>query len=266
MLKPPRLSRSPSKSAMTALYARYNSDTAVSQYCDAHYGLDKFGVENFSRKITRISAAALEGKPQNSALNLGCAVGRTSFELATHFEQVTGIDFSSRFINIAKRIQKRGKICYQLPEEGVLISDHEISLADLNLAETADKVTFLQGDVCRLEPRFCDYDLVLAANLIDRLPEPGKFLANIHQRLVIGGLLVITSPYNWLEHYTPRKRWLGGRFRAGTPLTSLEGLSKKLSRHFTMIGEPLELEYVIRETARTFQHCISQVTIWHRIH
>lgn len=266
MLKPPRLSRSLSKPAMAALYARYNSDIAMSQYCDAHYGLDKFGVENFPKKIARICTTALEGKPQHSALNLGCAVGRTSFELATHFEKVTGIDFSSRFIDIAQRIQKRGKICYQLPEEGVLISDHEISLADLNLAETADRVTFLQGNVYCLETRFCDYDLVLAANLIDRLPEPGKFLANIHQKLVIGGLLVITSPYHWLEHYTPRKRWLGGRFRAGTPLTSLEGLGKKLSRHFNMIGEPLEVEYVIRETARTFQHCISQVTLWHRSH
>jgi len=266
MMKQPILSRSSNKPVMAALYARYHSDTAISQYCDAHYGPDKFGVENFPRKITRICTTALEGKPQHSALNLGCAVGRTSFELATHFEQVTGVDFSSRFIDIARRIQKRGKICYQLPEEGVLISDHEVLLADYGLAETANRVTFLQGNVRCLETRFCDYDLVLAANLIDRLPEPGKFLADIHQRLLIGGLLVITSPYNWLEHYTPRKKWLGGRFRAGTPFTSLEGLRKKLSRHFTIVGEPLEVECVIRETARTFQHCISQVTLWRRVH
>ena len=261
MAKPP-ISGKPT---MVASYARYHSDTAVSQYCDAHYGPNKFGVANFSKKIVQLCIAALEGKPQRRALDLGCAVGRSSFELATHFDQVTGIDFSSRFINIANRIQRHGRIGYQLPEEGDIISDHKVLLADHDLTETASKVTFYQGNARCLETRFCDYDLVLAANLIDRCSEPRKFLAGIHQRLVIGGLLAIASPYNWLEHYTPHKQWLGGRFRAGTPLTSLEGLEKKLSKHFTMIGDPQEVEFVIRETARMFQHCISQVTLWRRV-
>ncbi len=250
---------------LATVYAHYQSDSAVSQYCDAHYGPDRFGVANFSKKIAQLCVAALEGKPQRRALDLGCAVGRTSFELATHFDQVTGVDFSSRFIDIARRIQKRGRICYQLPEEGDIISDHEALLADHNLTEAAAKVVFFQGNARCLETRLCDYDLVLAANLIDRCPEPRKFLAGIHQRLVIGGLLVIASPYNWLEQYTPHKQWIGGRFRAGTPLTTLEGLGKKLSKHFTIIGEPQEVEFIIRETARTFHHNISQVTLWRRI-
>ncbi|MEA3362633.1 MAG: putative 4-mercaptohistidine N1-methyltransferase [Thermodesulfobacteriota bacterium] len=265
MIKQPILSQSSNKSVRGALYARYHSDSAISQYCDAHYGPDKFGVANFPKRMVQLCITALEGKPQRRALDLGCAVGRTSFELATYFDQVTGIDFSSRFIDIARRIQKRGKICYQLPEEGELISDHEVLLTEHDLADTASKVTFSQGNARYLETRFCDYDLVLAANLIDRCPEPRKFLAGIHKRLVLGGLLVIASPYNWLEHYTPRKQWLGGRFRVGTPFTSLEGLEKKLSKHFIMIGEPQEVEFVIRETARTFHHNISQVTLWRRI-
>lgn len=265
MAKPPLLSRNSRKPAMTALYTRYYSDAAVSQYCDAHYGSDKFGVANFSKQMVQLCATALEGKPQRRALDLGCAVGRSSFELAAHFDQVTGVDFSSRFIEIARRIQKRGRVCYQLLEEGVLISDHEVFLTDHGLAETASRATFFQGNARCLETRHCDYDLVLAANLIDRIREPRKFLTEIHQRLIIGGLLVIASPYDWLEQYTPRKQWLGGYFRAGTPLTSLQGLDKKLSKHFTRIGEPQEVEFVIRETARTFHHNISQVTLWQRI-
>ena len=250
---------------MPASYARYQSDTAVGQYCDAHYGPAKFGVGNFPEKLAKICAMARKGKPQRRALDLGCSVGRSTFELASHFDQVTGIDFSTRFIDIAHRIKKRGRICYQLPEEGSLISDHEISLADFDLAATAPRVTFHQGDAQCLEPNFREYDLILAANLIDRLPDPGKFLADIHQRLIVGGLLVIASPYNWLEHYTPRKHWLGGCFRAGRFLTSLEGLGKKLSRHFSLVGEPQDVEFVIRETSRTFHHSVSQVTVWCRI-
>jgi putative 4-mercaptohistidine N1-methyltranferase len=244
--------------------ARYQSDTAVAQYCDAHYGPDKFGLANFSEQIAQLCATAHEGSLQRSALDLGCSVGRTTFELATHYDQVTGIDYSNRFVEIARRIKKHGRICYRLHEEGDLISDHTASLTDFDLAATIPRVTFYQGDAQCLETRFRNYDLVLAANLIDRLPDPGLFLANIHQNLVVGGLLVIASPYNWLERFTPRKQWLSCRFSVGGSRTSLEGLGKKLAKHFTIAGEPQEVEFVIRDTARTFHHSISQVTFWRR--
>jgi hypothetical protein len=79
--------------------------------------------------------------------------------------------------------------------------------------------------------------------------------------LIGDGLLAISSPYTWLEHFTPRRRWLGGRFRAGSPMSSLEGLSKKLAKHFTAVGEPQEVEFILRENARMFQHYISQLTL-----
>ncbi len=262
-MKRPVFSKNTSTSV--ALYARYHSDLVAAQYCDAHYGPDKFGVPNFSKRMVQLCTTAMKEGSHRNALDLGCAVGRSTFELASHFDQVTGIDYSTRFIDIANRIKKNGWACYQLPEEGVLISDHEISLSDHDLAETAHKVSFFQGDTLNLEPRFCDYDLILAANLIDRLSEPRKFLAHIHKRLLVGGLLVIASPYNWLDQFTPRKQWLGGRFRAGSPLNSLEGIGRKLSKHFIMIDEPQEVECVIRETARTFRHCNSQATLWRRI-
>jgi putative 4-mercaptohistidine N1-methyltranferase len=209
---------------------------------------------------------AQEGNPQRSALDLGCSVGRTTFELATHYNQVTGIDFSTRFIDIARHIKKYGKICYRLHGEGDLVSDHKATLAEFDLEMTTSRVTFSQGDVQCLATNIRDYDLVLAANLIDRLPDPGRFLTEIHQRLVIGGLLVIASPYNWMERFTPKKQWLSCRLcYAGTPRTSLEGLGRKLGKHFTAIGEPQELEFVIRDTARTFHHSISQVTLWRRV-
>jgi putative 4-mercaptohistidine N1-methyltranferase len=253
------------KASLTACFAHYESNAAVAQYCDAHYGPDKFGVPNFQAHLARLCASELSGKQRRSALDLGCAVGRASFELATCFDHVTGIDFSSRFINIARRLKVRGRIGYKLIEEGELVSDHEVCLADLGLAATATKVTFCQGNAERLNAHSHCYDLVLAANLIDRLPEPGKFLAGIHKVLVVGGLLVITSPYNWLEHFTTRHQWLGGRFRIGSPFTSQEGLTKKLTRYFVEVSEPQDVEFVIRKTARTFQHNISQVTFWRRV-
>ena len=67
----------------------------------------------------------------------------------------------------------------------------------------------------------------------------------------IGGLLVIASPYNWLEHFTPRKQCLNGRSHAGLPHISLEGDMQE-ANHLMVVGEPQEVEFVVRETARTF--------------
>ena len=265
MTSSPILPRRPGKNSLVACYARYESETAEAQYCDSHYGPDKFGVANFSVRLVQFCLAALAGHPLRRALDLGCAVGRASFELATRFDHVTGIDLSSRFISLARRLQERGRISYRLRVEGELISDHQVSLAELGLAATASRVSFYQGDAQRLEAPLCDFDLILAANLIDRLPEPGAFLAGIHRRLVPGGLLAVASPYTWLETFTPRHQWLGGRFRSGCPLTSLEGLTRKLAGRFSAVDAPQDVEFVIRETARTFQHGVSQLTLWRRI-
>lgn len=245
--------------------AMYETDGLVAQYCDAHFGPDKFGVGNFPQRLMTLCLNALGQRPKRRALDLGCAVGRGSFELAKHFEFVSGIDFSARFIRIAHQLQEKGVIHYQLPEEGEIVSYHEKSLRDFGLEGTAERIEFYQGDAHNLKPQFRDYDLILAANLLDRLYEPASFLSTIHERLNLGGLLVIASPYTWLEEYTRKENWIGGIRKGGEPYTSLEGLHDHLKGHFQQLGAPQDVEFVIRETARKFQHTVAQISIWERV-
>jgi len=245
--------------------AMYENDDAVAQYCDAHFGPEKFGVGNYPAELVRIAVDAMGARPKHRALDLGCAVGRASFELAKHFDFVSGIDFSARFIRIAYQLQEKGVIHYQLPEEGEIVSFHEKRLGDFDLAGTGARIEFFQGDAHNLKPQFTGYDLVLAANLLDRLYDPARFLATIHKRLNPGGLLLIASPYTWLEEFTKKENWIGGLRRAGEPFTTLEGLHEQLAAHFRMHGKPRDVEFVIRETARKFQHTVAQLTIWERI-
>ncbi len=264
-MRPPFPPRRSDPTPAAACYARYQSDAAVAQYCDAHYGPDKFGVPNFPARLARLCIEATAGGGQRRALELGCAVGRASFELADCFERVDGVDVSPRFIDIARALQERGKITYQIFEEGDIVSDRRVSLIDLGLAASASRVVFQVGDALRLDGRFADCDLVLAANLLDRLPDPEAFLASAHRLLVVGGVLAIASPYNWMEPFTPRGKWLGGFFRAGAPMTSTDAMRKRLDRHFAPLGDPQDLELVIRENARKFQHYVSQLTLWRRV-
>lgn len=240
----------------------YETDALAAQYCDAHYGPEHFGVPNFPRACAEICLELTRGRSRGHALDLGCAVGRASFELARGFDQVTGLDFSSRFFRLAARMQEEGGLRYALPEEGEVVSYHELELEDLGLKEVRERVSFFQADACNLPDKFTGYDLVLAANLIDRLYSPRRFLAAIRERLNPGGLLVIASPYTWLEEYTKKDEWLGGYREAGEPVWSIDGLSRELLPYFTPLGAPREIPFVIRETRRKFQYSIAQLTVW----
>jgi len=242
---------------------QYESDTLAAQYCDAHYGAEHFGVPNFPFACAKICLEVMKGRRKVHALDLGCAVGRASFELARGgFERVTGLDFSTRFFRLAARIQEDGYLRYALPEEGEVVSYHETGLKDFGLEEIRDRVQFFQADACNLPEKFSGYDLVLAANLIDRLYSPGLFLTTIHERMNPGGVLVLTSPYTWLEAFTKKEEWLGGYREAGEPVWSLDGVKAVLAPHFRLLDEPRDVPFVIRETKRKFQHSITELTLW----
>ncbi|WP_232370840.1 5-histidylcysteine sulfoxide synthase [Desulfogranum marinum] len=244
--------------------AMYETDGAVSQYCEAHYGKSYFDVANFSATVAAHCLALMENRPKKKALDLGCAVGRTTFELAKEFDFVQGLDFSARFIRIAFQMQEKGATHYGLTEEGEITSYHERKLADFGLESTKNKVEFFQADASNLKPRFTGYDLIVAANLLDRLYDPRTFLTTIHERLHPGGLLVLTSPYTWLDEFTKKENWIGGFRRDGEPYTTLEGLQEILSKHFRMATDPQDIPFVLRETKRKFQHTIAQMTAWEK--
>lgn len=243
----------------------YESDRLLTEYAEFHFGDRWFGVDNFPKAIADIALDAMAGKACGKALDLGCACGRSSFELARQFDEVEGVDFSANFIRLGVEMAEQGMVRYALAEEGELVSYHTRTLRELGLEDSVSKVSFHQGDACNLKPQLSGYDLVLAANLIDRLYRPRRFLDSIHERINDGGLLVIASPYTWLEEHTPKEEWIGGFKKDGENYTTLDGLKDHLSSHFRLVSAPLKVPFVIRETQHKFQHTLSEVTIWERL-
>jgi len=243
----------------------YETDSLVAQYCEFQYGADCFGVKNFARSCAEYAIAFSVSTPQKRALDIGCATGRASFELARVFDEVTGIDFSARFIQIGTALKAEGRIAYERVEEGDITTRQEHTLAEYGLESMAENVTFWQGDACNLKGHFSGYDLILATNLIDRLYEPERFLASVHERLNDGGVLVLTSPYTWQEEYAQKAHWLGGYYDAnGEAVYGLEGLKAILSKHFGLL-EYFDVPFVIRETARKYQHTLAQMSVWKKL-
>ncbi len=240
----------------------YETDNQVSQYLEFHYGENYFGVPNFAKACAELCLQHAASGEQNRALDLGCAVGRSSFELAKAFQHVDGLDFSARFINAAVELQNNGIKRYTVQDEGELVSFKEAKLEELGLQSIAERCTFMQADACNLPEKFTGYHLIFAGNLIDRLYSPRRFLNNIHTRLLAGGLLVLASPYTWLEEFTEPAEWIGGKKVDGENQTTLDGLKDVLGDRFDLMAEPVDVPFVIRETQRKFQHTLSQLTVW----
>ena len=265
----------PGNEATTAGSKLYETDSLVTQYLDFHYGdaasggsdgstaALPFGVPNFPRACVEATMPLVPAGSRSRCLDIGCSVGRSALEFARHFTHVDAIDFSARFIQSGVRLQEGAEVLYEVPTEGELTANRAISLERLDLVEAGPRVLFMQGDACNLKAIYTDYDLIFAGNLIDRLYDPALFLTGIGERLVPGGLLVITSPYTWLEEYTPKEKWLGGRREHGEPLTTFEGLERTLAPRFELIQRQ-DIPFVIRETARKHQHSVAELTAWQR--
>ena len=241
----------------------YETDELISQYLEFHYGAEYFGVPNFCVNGVQQALVEIQLTHTSKALDIGCSVGRASFELAKVFDHVDGIDFSARFIQQAYALTEQGEKRYTIRTEGDLQEFKSANLAKLGYGPEAKKVNFMQGDAGNLKPMFTDYDLVYASNLIDRLNDPKHFLTSIALRINQGGYLVIASPYTWLEDYTPKDKWLGGVKVKGENFTTLDGLTETLIGQFELVAVK-EIPFVIRETKRKFQHSISEMTIWRK--
>lgn len=237
----------------------YESDALVAQYCEFQYGADHFGVENFATTCANLALKYTDARTK--ALDLGCATGRASFELAKSFDEVQGVDFSARFIGVGVKLKNEGSITWNMATEGELSEQKQTSLAELGYEEAAQKVNFWQGDACNLKPNFTGYDLVLAKNIIDRLYQPRLFLEGIAERINKDGILMLTSPYTWQESATQKEFWLGGFQKDDKEIRTLDTLKEILSKEFELL-EVQDQEFVIAETARKYQHTIAEVSIW----
>ncbi|WP_223787714.1 5-histidylcysteine sulfoxide synthase [Marinicella meishanensis] len=253
-----------SETQVNQTFNTYETDELIAQYLEFHYGAEYFGVPNFPKACIDALLPHVDLSHHARALDLGCAVGRSSFELARHYDHVDGVDFSTRFIRNAINLVAHGEVKYMIPTEGELTAIKSFSLDDLALGERVNRIEFSQGDACNLKDKYSDYDLIFAGNLIDRLYQPKQFLLSIQERIKPGGYLVLTSPYTWLEEFTEKQNWLGGIKVNGENVTTLDALKEVLGTQFDLVALPQDVPFVIRETARKHQHTIAQLTIWHK--
>tara|TARA_B100001093_G_scaffold143443_3_gene135936 strand:- start:510 stop:1259 length:750 start_codon:yes stop_codon:yes gene_type:complete len=243
----------------------YESEALLNQYLLFHYGTakDQFPYDfNISEAFDFPVRCAQEGinlgalNETGRALDLGCSVGRSTFELAKSFDSVTGIDYSSSFIQAAQKLKSKGSHAVNYLEEGTQFNQSEV-FVDSDIIR--ERVSFECGDAQNLRSDLGSFDFVLACNLICRLPNPMALLDRLPTLVRPKGQLFITTPFTWLEEYTPRENWLGSGGE-----DSFNGLQNALGKHFKLLKH-WDMPFLIREHSRKFQFSIAQASRWVRV-
>lgn len=242
----------------------WETDPEVIPYCEFNYGEEYFGVANYPEKIAQICLDLATKRPRGKALALGCKTGRSAFELAAGYSHVTGMDLTARMIRIGVQMKEKGYTQYVIPQEGEIVSFHQANLQELGLDRSREKVEFMQGDPSNLKDLYKGYDLILLDTVLERTYNPRKFLETVHERLNDKGLFVIASTYDWQKETTEQENWLGGFKVDGENVTTVDTFEEILGGNFSQVEKPMDVEYVLRKTARTFDHNVAQVTVWEK--
>lgn len=236
----------------------YESDQALSEYLLMHYGTDEelmpwsFGPADAIGFPSR-TVRHFPDQKASRGLDIGCAVGRSSFELSKICDQVVGIDYSASFIEAANEMRLNGSISYRIKESGQV---GHTTIARVPEHSQPEHTQFLCADAMNLPDDLGQFDFVHAANLICRLPDPAQLLNRLPSLVVTGGYLVLATPCTWLNEFTPPENQPSD--------DTFKWLSDLLSPSFQLIKKADE-PFLIRETARKFQWSVSMITLWQRV-
>lgn len=248
--------------------SRYENERVLFQYLHFHYGNKEdqmpfdLNLQNALDFPVRCVSECLDVKalPRFSrALEMGCAVGRSSFELSRYCESVIAIDNSKTFIAVAEHIQETGQKEYFVTIEG---AQKERRIARLPEGTRPEKVTFRCADALNMIEEHTAYDVVLVANILCRVPNPLALLAELPYLTAPKGQLILISPYSWLEEFTPKNYWLGGA-EDNKGKSSLDYIKGALQDDF-VLNRIFDMPFIIREHFRKYELGIAQATLWTR--
>lgn len=237
----------------------YESEALLDQYLLFHYGSAEQVLPYSGGPVTALEfprRSVVENidttVPRSRALDLGCAVGRSSFELSAFCNEVVGIDLSQQFIAAAECIRNEGELTYRRLEEGEIFTQLVARRPEVSRPE---RIRFEAGDALELSCNLGDFDVLHAANLLCRLPDPEPFLASLQSLVTKDGLLILTTPCTWLGEFTRPEHWPSG--------TTAQWLKEKLSGEFNLLNIR-DMPFLIREHARKYQWSMAQASVWQR--
>jgi len=243
----------------------YNAPGMLSAYLWSHFG--DLLADPEATEAYRVWSAGFQ-PTSGAALDVGCSVGRLSFELAKTHEHVIGLDTSIAFIRKAREILMSKRLLFDLIVEGHLTEPRSYHFnGSLNFS----RVDFIVADALALPFRQRAFATTAAINLLEKVPDPLKHLMEINRVLKDdAAMFLFSDPFSWDEAVSPPECWLSGNGNSHYSARGIDTMRRLFAGEFGVFDPPLEIAadgdvaWKIRKTENLWEHIRSQYLIGRR--
>ncbi len=243
----------------------YNSRNMLSSYLWSHYA-EFFNGAN-ATDAYRVWSSHFQ-KTNGIALDIGCSVGRLSFELSKTHSKVIGIDTSVSFIKKARELLTQNRLEFDLIIEGYITKKCSWELdKDWNF----DRIEFIIADALALPFPSNHFSTVASINVLEKVASPIQHLRDVNKVLrEEKASFVFSDPFSWDESVSDPDEWLSGRNQGKYKGRGIDTLSRILSGEDGIFDPPLKIRekgdvvWKIRKTENLWEHIHSQFIIGER--
>ncbi len=181
--------------------------STLSSYAYAHW---------FEGSIAQLLESALQLlSPERATgmwLDLGCAVGRATRDIALHTgDLAVGVDLSFSMLRVAEGVRREGRAVFDLRRVGVVYDRCDIAIQDV----PGDHMSFWCCDVGNLPFPEGLFAGGLSLNVLDCVASPVAHLLELSRVMRPGAPALLSTPYDWSPNATPLAQWLGGHSQRG---------------------------------------------------
>lgn len=193
-------------------------------YAHAHWAVEKPAFLEVYGAARRI----LDDPPKGMWLDIGCSVGRGTFELAKATgDLAVGVDLNFSMLRLAQEIRRTGRARYARRRVGLVFDFVDDPVPEYPAAN----VSFWCTDVTTLPFAAGKFDGAMALNMLDCVPAPLNLLCEMGRVLRSQAEAVLSTPFDWAAGGTDASAWLGGHSqRSSHQGSSLTELRRVLSR------------------------------------
>jgi SAM-dependent methyltransferase/uncharacterized protein YbaR (Trm112 family) len=191
--------------------------TGLSAYARVHWG-DLDSEEPLAREHSLASlldtafGLLRPGVPSGLWLDLGCAAGRGTRELALATgDLAVGVDLSFGMLRVAERARRERRAVFPLRRRGLVFDRRDIPIGEM----PAERMSFWCCDVANLPFAEATFDGALSLNVVDCVASPVQHLLEMARVLSPGGAALLSTPFDWSTNATPLASWLGGHSQRG---------------------------------------------------
>lgn len=208
----------------------------VGIYAGAHY-------PECGNAVAALPAAALP--PQSlPAIDIGCAVGGTTFALAEKLGRLTvGVDLNFAMLRVAARALREQRVRHASRRVGLVYDRRDIAV-ELPAREHVD---FWCCDAAALPFADGTFAAACALNVVDCVAAPRELVAECARVLCDGGVALFSTPYDWTPTATPVEQWLGGHSQRGPNRGAAEPVLRALvANDFEIVAEEENVPWRLR--------------------